>query len=717
MSDLSYNALHAPFGAFSSFSCGYAVSWDRAPAVNSGGFSPSTRQPAQQAIFAGWRRGSGTWNLLPFVRQRTDRAADFTGADLSEGAVSRPPSFRILDEPEVERSLGLASDRWKSGPLELAIYSPFERIPEWEALAEDRRRLLCAPVVPVQCTVDNRTGVDDVEIMFGFGDHERCLRYVGDTDAAMVGFASATAYGFAARPQPGLRAKSGMDLFSGRREDRRGLHLLGSESALILKVPAGENRRLNLVLGFLQQGTITTGIEASFYYARYFSNLDAALAFGLDHFETYLAMAKSRDAELGAAPLSDDRKWLLAHSVHSYLASTELLCRAGKPLWVVNEGEYRMINTFDLTVDHLFFELHWWPWAVRDTLDLFADRYCYTDSIHSKDGRHAEGGITFTHDMGVDNQFSPGGWSSYELPNLRDCFSYMSSEQLVNWVCCAVSYAEKTRDQAWLARQGDLLQRCAASLHRRDDPDPSKRNGIIKWDGDRCGPDGSEITTYDSLDVSLGQARNNLYLAVKTLAAWLLLSRAFSRLGMDAASGDAADTACRLGSSIMAYREEATGLFPAVFEGGNRSRIIPAIEGLVFPLYLQMDAELKMLNERTGIVAALGAHLGQILKPGVCLDATSGGWKLSSTSDNTWMSKIFLCQHVAQRLFPYLRGDESGAAADRAHKAWLLSRHSRHLSFCDQMRSTDGFPYGSRHYPRGVTSWLWVDPPDGPAAL
>jgi hypothetical protein len=81
------------------------------------------------------------------------------------------------------------------------------------------------------------------------------------------------------------------------------------------------------------------------------------------------------------------------------------------------------------------------------------------------------------------------------------------------------------------------------------------------------------------------------------------------------------------------------------------------------------------------------------------------------------MSKIFLCQHVAQRLFPYLRGDESGAAADRAHKAWLLSRHSRHLSFCDQMRSTDGFPYGSRHYPRGVTSWLWVDPPDGPAAL
>lgn len=533
----------------------------------------------------------------------------------------------------------------------------------------------------------------------------------------MAGFAAVNAYGFAARLQPGLRAQSGIDLFSSRRKDLRGLHMLGMEGALILTVPPRESGQLDLALGFLQQGIITTGMEASYYYTRYFSSLEAVLAFGLDHFESYLAMAKSRDAELAAASLSDEQKWLLAYSVHAYLGSTELLGRAGKALWVVNEGEYRMINTFDLTVDHLFFELHWWPWAVRDTLDLFAERYSYTDSIHSPDGRDAEGGIAFTHDMGVDNQFSPTGWSSYELPNLTDCFSFMSSEQLVNWVCCAVSYAEKTHDHAWLARQVDLFQRCAESLRRRDDPESAKRNGIIKWDSDRCGPEGSEITTYDSLDVSLGQARKNLYLAVKTMAAWLLLSRAFSRLGMDAESRVAFDTACRAGSSIMAFREEATGLFPAVFEGGNRSRIIPAIEGLVFPLYLQMDAELRVLNERTGIVAALGAHLGHILKRGVCLDATSGGWKLSSTSDNTWMSKIFVCQYVAARLFPGALGEESGAAADAVHKAWLLNPYTRPLSFCDQLRSSDGFPYGSRHYPRGVTSWLWVDPPDGPAAL
>jgi hypothetical protein len=59
---------------------------------------------------------------------------------------------------------------------------------------------------------------------------------------------------------------------------------------------------------------------------------------------------------------------------------------------VVYEGEYRMMNTFDLTVDHLFLELAWHPWTVRNTLDLFADRYAYTDSLHTGGGSSAPGG-------------------------------------------------------------------------------------------------------------------------------------------------------------------------------------------------------------------------------------------------------------------------------------------------------------------------------------
>ena len=104
-----------------------------------------------------------------------------------------------------------------------------------------------------------------------------------------------------------------------------------------------------------------------------------------------------------------------------------------RPLWLVNEGEYRMINTFDLTVDHLFFELAWHPWAVRNALDLFVRRYSYRD----------QHGLSFTHDMGVMNHFTPAGRSSYECDHLTGCFSHMTMEQLLNWVLCAVTYAEK----------------------------------------------------------------------------------------------------------------------------------------------------------------------------------------------------------------------------------------------------------------------------------
>ena len=64
-------------------------------------------------------------------------------------------------------------------------------------------------------------------------------------------------------------------------------------------------------------------------------------------------------------------------------------------------------------------------------------------------------------------------------------------------------------------------------LIRRDHPDPKRRDGVMSADFSRC-MGGAEITTYDSLDASLGQARNNLYLAVKTWAAYIGLHEIFS---------------------------------------------------------------------------------------------------------------------------------------------------------------------------------------------
>jgi hypothetical protein len=85
----------------------------------------------------------------------------------------------------------------------------------------------------------------------------------------------------------------------------------------------------------------------------------------------------------------------------------------------------------------------------------------------------------------------------------------------------------------------------------------------------------------------------------------------------------------------------------------------------------------------------------------------SGGWKMSSTSTNTWFSKIALAQHVVRQLFPGAMG-KSACAADRVHADWQRQPGCGKDAMCDQIRSDTGISCGSRYYPRGVTTILWM---------
>ena len=694
----SYHTQHSPFGAFASFTVGL----HNAP----GGFGIALGGPAAQNIYAGHRpKDGGKWSLLPFFKATQSQLAAFTGEEAAKD--SDREIYRQFSADQFQRRLGWASDTWIAGAFSFSIYSPFDRVPDPETIDATQARFFTAPVLAATLAYDNTKGDADVELIFGMNDPSQPSRPLGDVAPALCGFASGRAHGYATAAGENVRAIQGLGVLKQDFGDLDGLHRIGAESAIIVTVPKGTKRVLPLAFGFHRAGLVTTGIECSYFYAQHFSGLEDVLAHGLEHHAAYVTLAEKRDAELAASALSPEQQWLLAQSTHSYYGSTELLSREGRPLWVVNEGEYRMINTFDLTVDHLFFELEWHPWAVRNTLDLFTGSYAYRDEIKSAAGQTAPGGISFTHDMGVANQFSPAGRSSYECWNLQGCFSQMTMEQLVNWVCCAVTYGLKIRDSAWLASQGEVLLACKESLERRDDPDPAKRDGLLKWDSSRCGT-GSEITTYDSLDVSLGQARNNLYLAVKTLAAWLLLERAFSVLRLDAASKAAAATSRQLAKTLCGHFEKDTGFFPAVFEKDNRSRILPAVEGLVFPLYLEMSDVLDPLGRFGDLLEKLEQHMTRALQPGICIDAKTGGWKISSTSNNSWFSKIALAQHVTRRLFPKALSPEA-AAADASHVAWEQGEGCAPWAMCDQVHSGTGVALGSKYYPRGVTAFLWLD--------
>jgi hypothetical protein len=146
---------------------------------------------------------------------------------------------------------------------------------------------------------------------------------------------------------------------------------------------------------------------------------------------------------------------------------------------------------------------------------------------------------------------------------------------------------------------------------------------------------------------------------------------------------------------------EPSGYIPALLDGSSTSAIIPAIEGLLYPHVMGLLDE----AEHGELVRVLRRHLHAILKPGLCL-FPEGGWKLSSSSDNSWASKIALCQHIARAILKADLPDPD--RHEEAHVRWQIEG-SGYWAYSDQMQR--GVPVGSRYYPRGVTAILWLDEP------
>jgi hypothetical protein len=488
-----------------------------------------------------------------------------------------------------------------------------------------------------------------------------------------------------------------------------------------MEVAPGARQTMVLAIGVYLDGVVTTELEGRYFYTRLFSSLEDVLSSTLRRSAEIRAAATALDATLLDSGLSADQQFLIAHATRGYYGNTQLLDVAGEPFWIVNEGEYCMMNTLDLAVDQAFWELEHNPWVVLNVLTNFSRRYCYHDQVKTRGGELLPGGISFCHDMGVNNNFSPPENSSYELPNLSTCFSYMTQEQLCNWVLTAACYVVKTRDIPWLQANGHLLDACAQSMRARANP----RNGVMTLDSARCA-DGQEITTYDSLDESLGQARASTYLAAKCWATWVALDLlSHLRTPGDPSVEPQLGLADDLERTLINSAQDQ--IIPAVLETQNpayHSRVLPLIEALVYPAYwlaqlgdwpadLAADAlELLRARMQGRFIDALGGHtLALLTDPQRRNLFPDDGIKLSSTSDNSWMSKIALVQHVARDVLKLPDHDPEIAAifraADAAHVRWQTDG-AGYWACSDQF--VKGEAVGSRYYPRVITTALWLDP-------
>ena len=749
---LSFNAQHSPMGAFMSFTCGNFGT--------RGGIGLQIGQPGDQEVFIGFKEGDrysdATLKCLPFYTAAVNRSADaFLVEQAGPSEQNVKPDAVPFKDDEFSRSYGWATDQWVAEGLSFTVYSPFGAIPDPDVESEQRMREGLLPAVIARLDLDNTSGKTTRTAMFALNHARPGSRILeDDLGKGRLAFAFRREAGGAAElfdftsSEKGVKIDAAPFIFmrwsasDGVRERHNPVHLLGSCPGFGFEVPAGKKYGLTIALGSYLEGVQTNGLDGRYLYTRYFKGLADVLKTALDNAGSIVASAQALDSKLDTAAISDDQRFLISHATHSYYGSTQLLEVEGQPLWVVNEGEYCMMNTLDLAVDHVFWELEHNPWLVRNLLDTFVRRYSYTDEVKVYKSDFAPsvdtlqmdpsqtppppdeaqlnrpydtkpGGLSFCHDMGAHNNFSPQGRSSYELANLTGCFSYMTVEQLCNWVLTAGCYVAKTRDFAWLKSNKTVVDACLASMINR-----SGDVGFAQFDSTRCAG-GQEITTYDSLDHSLAQTRNNIYIAVKSWATYVSLGLMFRELDDAASQAQCRGTrrqGCsgrmRPGRGRSACRLSSKNLTPATPRAFCRRSKAACIRSTSS----RLDLHAALWSRSTGrepekqMFEVLKEHTRNLL-----LDPkrrnlfADGGIKLSSTSNNSWMSKIAIFMHVTRKVF-HLDADpkiaEVFSQADAAHVKWQ-TEGSSYWACCDQIVSGEG--KASRYYPRIITSALWID--------
>ena len=676
-------------GSFASFTCGMLH--------NNGGFAAESGSPADNNFFVGFKNQDNKIHYLPFFKSTKSDAERY----VQENQAQNLEGF-IYKEKDINRSYEWATDAFSTDQIQFKIQTPFFNIPDPSLASQDKLKEASCPSIFMELIINN-TSSGSYEGFFALENNQRWSP-LSSKEKHLKGMISRDSFGFAT-DNTDVEEFIDFDVSRALSNAHTTPHfLIAPVGGFKFHVAAGESKTIRICMGNYLAGNIVFNREMSYWYTRHFEGIQEVLTYALENYDLYQKISFKRDEELNHSCLNEDQKFLIAHATRSYFGSTQWLCENDKPVWIVNEGEYVMMNTLDLTIDMLFFELKWNPWTVRNVLEHFVENYSYTDRIFSPEApeKTFEGGISFAHDMGVANHFSPDGYSSYECSGLdRKCFSYMTGEQLTNWILIAGVYFAKTQDQNFLNTHSQVLKDCLDSLLNRDNPVPQKRDGLIHYESTRT-EGGGEITTYDSLDHSLGQARNNIYLGGKCWASSIALEHLFHALGDTERESIAKEAAARSADTLSKAFDPKLGFIPAVLEEGNKSCIIPAVEALIYPWEMGLKNKTQIDGEYSEYIQVLFKHIQHCMQPGVCL-YEDGGWKLSNSADNSWMSKICLSQHILREIMNF--NYEGERKSDEAHANWEIFG-STSQACSDQF--TSGQAMGSLYYPRIVTNILWL---------
>ena len=664
-----FDVDHSPVGAWSTFIYGMEASGGVQVCKQPGG--EGTLVPDQGVIMA--VKNGPTERIMPFTANQKSL-----------------PAGALVTEQETTRQLGACTDHWQMpGGVSWTHYTPVWAMTDWQAASAQEKRRFVLPVTWMQYHIDNRTGTEETRFLFSLQQAARRAQGWDGFD------------GYVVDGESSIAVKTGDAELLSADAAKQAFGVEGANSAFCIHVPPGQEKEVTFYVAHYKHG-VESELEKqplTMMYDALYADINDILKTAQATFPAVVARCGEVDRKLAGSAEDDERKFLSADTLHSYQYNTILHATPAKvPVWGVIEGECSCINTFDLTVDHVFYELAMHPWTVRNELDNFLSFFSFTDEL-SLPGQTQmfPGGLGFSHDMGSRVKFTNSETGAV-YPNL------MTQEELQNWILCAALYWKSTGDDAWLQANKATFTRALGSMQARDDVDPAKRDGITTYMS-HVGTRSREITTYDAMDASLQRPVESLYIAVKSFACYAMLKPVFAALREPGLEQAAAAAEAYTAKGLLSHWDEHRQCFPAAFNGTSSSAIIPAIEGLVYPYAMGLTQEVSPDGPNADFIRHLKTHMESILVPGVCIDAKTKGWNLSSSSSTTWLSKVYLNQFITENILG-IKSTVTGRDADAAHYAYEVLGAPA-VGWTDQIYTSSHIAYGCRHYPRGVTSALW----------
>ena len=637
---------HSPVGAWTSFSLGTG-----GLAIQIESLDP---RPNADLLVALHREGAT--HALPFVQ---DPVAY--------------PGWQFLPASALTRTLTPCIDEFSAAGITLRLFTPHAAVPNPKR--SGNLQYATVPGILLEVAIDNSASDAPATAFVGIRSHAAGrLRPLDWSSKTLVGIAHGGRWILAAAPvQDEIATMQSENLadFSPRVEPA------ASAGGVVIGVPPRTSRTVSFAFAAYCQGLVTQGIDARYFYANYFPRVETVANFLLQNAQRVRESCISFDARTAGACADPHKLAVFSTAIRLYEASTQALDSAtptGPAAHFATLAPHGARNALDHAGDHLAWELFRNPWVIRNRFDLATTSYAYHDKLLFPEGdtpaEARPGGMTFARDFGFGSAYAPGAAAVAAGPGRTALSAFdgtgggpgwaggtLASEILLNAIYMLTSYALMADDTPWAKTRLPFARELLVSLENRDHWDPARRTGILKAQSAAAsGPEQTVFASLQNVDGVLALARGNLYMAVKTFCANLLLTTYFQN-NNDLHSADYSYAfAQKTAAALTAAFNQQTQSLPANLlsnpqtpEPSNPPLVLAALEPLAVPTYLGLTSTLAEYFPE--LFAALKSHAASCLKPAPqgCLDGTT--LRLASHVPQTDPAKIISILFVLDRLF------------------------------------------------------------------